>query len=485
MAFSVKLSQKTQTGGVNPVVATRSLLDDISSSASTISFDKTVSMSGNVTIGDGDSDSLLIVGGDIQTRNALQWTCKDNDLTSLRIGSSTVTDLINIDTLSIPNKVTIKNLEVMNNLTKIETTNLTIKDPLIKLGNGNTSDSYDLGFYCQYKRTSENTKYAGLFRRGNNDGKFRLFTDLTTEPETTSVGSGYTAATLVVGSLEGNVTGNITGTVSDISNHNTDVLTEGTTNLYHTDSRSRSSISVTDSGGDGSLAYNNTSGLITYTGPSAAETRAHFSGGTGVSITNGIVGIGQSVGTGDDVEFNKVTSNLIGDVTGDITGQVNDISNHDTDALAEGTTNLYHTNSRSRSAISVTDSGGDGSLAYNNTSGVITYTGPSAAETRAHFSGGTGVSITNGIVGIGQSVSTNDNVSFNQVTSNLIGNVTGDVTGDITGNATTATTTDTINTFTGSGDPGTAPASGTISFNTSTSKLYIFNGDTSSWIAIN
>ena len=29
-----------------------------------------------------------------------------------------------------------------------------------------------------------------------------------------------------------------------------------------------------------------------------------------------------------------------------------------------------------RAAISVTDSGGDGSLAYNNTTGVITYTGP-------------------------------------------------------------------------------------------------------------
>jgi hypothetical protein len=237
----------------------------------------------------------------------------------------------------------------------------------------------------------------------------------------------------LIGNVTGNVTGNITGTVSDISNHDTDALAEGTTNLYHTDSRSRSAISVTDSGGDGSLAYNNTSGVITYTGPSATETRAHFSGGTGVSITNGVVAIGQSVGTSDNVTFNQVTSNLIGNVTGNITGTVSDISNHDTDALAEGTTNLYHTDSRSRSAISVTDSGGDGSLAYNNTSGVITYTGPSATETRAHFSGGTGVSITNGVVAIGQSVGTSDNVTFNQVTSNLVGNVTGNVTGNITG----------------------------------------------------
>ena len=48
--------------------------------------------------------------------------------------------------------------------------------------------------------------------------------------------------------------------------------------------------------------------------------------------------------------------------------------------------NLYFTNTRARDAISVTDSGGDGSLGYDSSTGVITYTGPSAAEVRAHFS---------------------------------------------------------------------------------------------------
>ena len=89
--------------------------------------------------------------------------------------------------------------------------------------------------------------------------------------------------------------------------------------------------SVTDTGGDGSLAYNNTTGVFTYTGPSAAETRAH---------------------------------------------------------------------------ISVTDNGGDGSLAYNSSTGVITYTGPSASETRAHFTGGTGIDISSGTVAIDSTVVT-------------------------------------------------------------------------------
>jgi hypothetical protein len=51
-------------------------------------------------------------------------------------------------------------------------------------------------------------------------------------------------------------------------------------------------------------------------------------------------------------------------------------------------------------AVTVTDAGGDGSLAINGTSNVITYTGPSASETRAHFSNGQGVTITSGSVAV-------------------------------------------------------------------------------------
>ena len=88
-------------------------------------------------------------------------------------------------------------------------------------------------------------------------------------------------------------------------NHDTDDLAEGSTNQYYTDARAQAAISVTDSGGDGSLTKSG--GTITYTGPSASETRAHFSGGTGVTITDGSVAIGQAVGTSSDVTFNSVT----------------------------------------------------------------------------------------------------------------------------------------------------------------------------------
>lgn len=212
---------------------------------------------------------------------------------------------------------------------------------------------------------------------------------------------------------------------------NTDEITEGTTNLYFTQARARQSISVTDSGGDGSLAYDNSTGVITYTGPSAAEVRAHFSAGTGISITDGSVAV-------DFTEF-------------------------DTDEITEGTTNKYYTDARARQSISVTDSGGDGSLSYDNSTGVITYTGPSAtevrahlsvtdaggdgslaydnstgvftytgpsaSEVRAHFSGGTGVTITDGVVAIGQSVGTGDSPTFAGVSA---GNISVGVASDNT-----------------------------------------------------
>lgn len=88
---------------------------------------------------------------------------------------------------------------------------------------------------------------------------------------------------------------------------NSDEITEGSTNLYFTNTRARGAVSVTDSGGDGSLAYNSSTGVITYTGPSATDVRAHFSAGTGVTITDGAVAIGQAVGTGSNVTFNDLT----------------------------------------------------------------------------------------------------------------------------------------------------------------------------------
>ena len=113
-------------------------------------------------------------------------------------------------------------------------------------------------------------------------------------------------STILVDAVNNKLIGEVIGTVSSLSNQTTTNLTEGT-NEYFTQTRARGSVSVTDSGGDGSLGYDDSTGVITYTGPSAAEVRAHFSNGTGVTITNGEVAVGQAIGTGDSVAFNNAT----------------------------------------------------------------------------------------------------------------------------------------------------------------------------------
>ena len=184
-----------------------------------------------------------------------------------------------------------------------------------------------------------------------------------------------------------------------LSNFDTDDLTEGN-NLYFTDARARGAVSVTDAGGDGTLSYDNATGVITYTGPSAEEVRAHFSAGSNITITGGTI---------------ATAATLTADLTGDVTGTVSDISNHTTDGLAEGN-NLYFTDVRARAAVSVTDAGGDGTLSYDNATGVITYTGPSSAEVRAHFTAGSNITITGGTI-----------ATAANLTADLTGNVTGQV----------------------------------------------------------
>jgi hypothetical protein len=176
----------------------------------------------------------------------------------------------------------------------------------------------------------------------------------------------------------------------------TDDLSEGSSNLYYQDSRARAAVSVTDAGGDGSLSYDNSTGVLTYTGPSAAEVRAHLSVADTDSIDMALVNgqFSASVLVDDSSleidSTNGVQVKALGITNAMLAGaiastKIAELNDFDTADLAEGS-NLYFTEARARASVSVTDAGGDGSLAYDNSTGVITYTGPSSSEVRAHLS---------------------------------------------------------------------------------------------------
>ena len=94
-----------------------------------------------------------------------------------------------------------------------------------------------------------------------------------------------------------------------------------------------------------------------------------------------------------------------------------DLAGNSTSDLSEGT-NQYFTNARSRGAVSVTDSGGFGSLSYNSTSGVITYTGPSSSDVRGEVSvaSGSGLTYDSGTGEIGTNAIPNSQLANSSLT---------------------------------------------------------------------
>ena len=123
------------------------------------------------------------------------------------------------------------NLTVSGTLTTIDTTNLVVEDPLIKLANGNgTTDILDVGFYGVYGSTG--AKYTGLFRDAT-DGIYNLYTGSQEEPTTTvnTAATGYGLATLRTYLTSGGLVANSTAvTITANSTYNVD-LTANTIKL--------------------------------------------------------------------------------------------------------------------------------------------------------------------------------------------------------------------------------------------------------------
>ena len=164
-----------------------------------------ISTSYTLAADSGSNDS--VAGGETitfsGTANEIETTVSNNEIT-----------------IGLPNNVTISgNLTVSGTTTTVDSTTLSVADPLISLATGNnSSDAVDIGLYGLYDTSGSTDLYSGLFRDANDSGKWKLFKDLQAAPGTTvnTSGTGYAVATLVA-NLESSSVSITGGTITGIT----------------------------------------------------------------------------------------------------------------------------------------------------------------------------------------------------------------------------------------------------------------------------
>ncbi len=315
--------------------------------ASGVSFDGT----GNISLSTTIQANSVALGTDTTGNYVAGISGTANEIEVSGSGSEDATV-----TIGLPNNVTISgNLTVNGTTTTVDTSELHVTDPLIKLAKDNTANSLDIGFYGQYRASGSTNQFTGLFR-DTNDAKYKLFELLEAEPTTTvnTSGTGYQTATLVA-TLEGNVTGALTGnastattlqtarTIGGVSfdgSANIDLAGVNTTGNQDTTGNAATATALATSrtialSGDvvGSASFDGTGNATLSTTIQAnsvalgTDTTGDYVeslvAGTGITLSNNsdegatpTVAIGQAVSTSSDVTFNTVTADIIGNING-------------------------------------------------------------------------------------------------------------------------------------------------------------------------
>ena len=242
-ANSVALGTDTTGNYVATVAGTTNQINVTGSGseggAVTVALTDDVALVGDLTVGGNDIKSsggttaitlsgadaaiagdLTVTGNDIKSSSATAITLSGADVaiagdltvTGNDIKSSGGTTAL---TLSGANVTVAGNLTVSGTTTTVNSTTLTVSDPLIGLATDNTStDAVDIGLFGVYDTSGALDLYGGFFRDAS-DGKWKLFKDSQSAPTTTvnTGATGYSVATLVA-NLEGSLSG---GTVSGLS----------------------------------------------------------------------------------------------------------------------------------------------------------------------------------------------------------------------------------------------------------------------------
>ena len=161
----------------------------------------------NTTNNNDPSGSDLAIGELGFTEGSAKLFYRKSDGNYITIGGDGAFLRENGDTMNGDLTIT-GNLTVSGTTTEVNSTTVTIDDPLIHFAENNSADSVDIGFFGKYVESST-TKYAGLVRDASDSGKFILFSGNEAAPGTTvdTSDSGHSTAT-----LKANIEGDISGT---------------------------------------------------------------------------------------------------------------------------------------------------------------------------------------------------------------------------------------------------------------------------------
>jgi len=367
---------------------------------------------------------IAVVTGDAVTWNSIltQGSTADNlPEGSTNVYYTTARANVAIDAKLASDVVIGGNLTVSGTTTTINTATLNIEDNILVLNSGFTGadNIVDAGF--EVNRGNETNV---TFTWDESEGEWTFGAETLVAGSFTGDLDGNVVGSIRPNGVPNNVTvsGNLVTTGANVIGLSTSSVTEGS-NQYYTDARARASVSgssgvnydsstgaitadsaeirgLFSSGGD--IAYNSSTGFFSYTMPSLAVSDFALSAynatndvwddndstfattgritdmiGTEIANASSVVHTtGTETIAGAKTFSTAIVGNLTGDVTGnltgDVTGTVSSIANFDSDDVTEGSSNLFYTNPRARQAVSVTDSSGQ--LAYNSSTGVISFT---------------------------------------------------------------------------------------------------------------
>lgn len=157
------------------VHAANVFIDDTMTIGANVSVNTSTMVIGNSTVNVVTNSSVISVGGNV-TLSTSTLNIGNSTVNTVVNSSVIVTGTVNATAINISQDLAVAgNLTVSGTLTTIDTVNLTIEDPLVRVANGNsTSDSVDIGIFGEFGNATV-TQYTGFFRDASDAGIYKLF----------------------------------------------------------------------------------------------------------------------------------------------------------------------------------------------------------------------------------------------------------------------------------------------------------------------